>query len=157
MTQPVLSRPAPARNGSSLDFAPVVLIVDDDRVLRELCRDSLSDEPLRVLTAADGLEALALAEAWVPDVVMTDVEMPRLDGFGLVRALRRLYPEVPVIVMTGADAYAGRPVAEVATEHGALATFMKPFDLDLMHSTIRSAVPFLGRTTVQTVGGGRAA
>jgi len=157
MTQPAPSRSPSGRSGSSLDFAPIVLIVDDDRVLREICRDSLSDEPVRVLIAADGQEALALAEAWIPDVVLTDVEMPRLDGFGLVRALRRLYPEVPVIVMTGADEYAGRPVAEVATEHGALATFMKPFDLEHLHATIRGAVPFLGATTSRAVGDGRAA
>ena len=91
----------------SLDFAPVALIADDDRVIRELCREVLEAEALRVLTAANGQEALALAEAWIPDVLVTDVVMPSLDGFGLVRALRRLYPEVPVIMITGDEEYDG--------------------------------------------------
>ena len=77
-----------------LDFAPVALVADDDRVIRELCREVLETEALRVLTASNGQEALAIAEAWVPDVLVTDVTMPGLDGFGLVRALRR--PRRPV-------------------------------------------------------------
>lgn len=157
MTPPAPSRTSPARSDSSLDFAPVVLLVENERVIRELCRDSLAEEPLRVLAAGDGQEALALAEAWMPDVVVTDVEMPRLDGFGLVRALRRLYPDVPVIVMTGAEEYAGRPVQEVAAEHGVVATFTKPFDLDLLHTAIRSAVPYLGPPARQAAEGDRAA
>ena len=157
MIPPVPSRKSLPRSGSSLDFAPVVLLVDNERVILELCRESLAEESLRVLAAADGQEALALAEAWVPDVVVTDVEMPRLDGFGLVRALRRLYPDVPVIVMTGADSYAGRPIEEVATEHGAIATFTKPFDLDLLHAAIRSAVPALASSARQAAKGDRAA
>ena len=79
--------------------------------------------------------------------------MPRLDGFGLVRALRRLYPDVPVIVMTAGEEYAGRPIGDVAAEHRAVATFTKPFDLDLLHDAIRSVVPFLppiNRTTRET-------
>ena len=157
MTPMVPSRPSPARSVSSLDFAPIVLLVENERVIRDLCRESLAEEPLRVLAAEDGQEALALAEAWIPDVVVTDLEMPRLDGFGLVRALRRLYPDVPVIVMTGAEEYAGRPVEEVAAEHGVVATFTKPFDLDLLHAAIRNAVPFLGPPARRAAEGDRAA
>jgi two-component system chemotaxis response regulator CheY len=157
MTPPVPSRTSPARSDSSLDFAPVVLLVDNERVIRELCRESLAEEPLRVLAAGDGQEALALAEAWVPDVVVTDVEMPRLDGFGLVRALRRLYPDVPVIVMTGAEEYAGRPIEQVAAEHGVVATFTKPFDLDRLHAAVRSAVSVLASPGRQPADGDRAA
>ena len=127
----------------SLDFAPVAIIADDDRVIRELCREVLEAEALRVLTAANGQEALALAEAWMPDVLVTDVVMPSLDGFGLIRALRRLYPEVPVIVITGDEEYEGRPIEEVAAEHGAAATFIKPFDVTQLEAAVRSAVPFL--------------
>jgi CheY-like chemotaxis protein len=141
----------------SLDFAPVALIADDDRVVRELCREVLEAEALRVLTASNGQEALALAEAWIPDVLVTDVAMPSLDGFGLVRALRRLYPEVPVIVITGDDHYDGRPVEEVAAEHGAVATFTKPFDVGELEAAVRSAVPYLGPKPVRDEIGFRAA
>lgn len=134
----------PQTSRPSLDFAPVAIIADDDRVIRELCREVLEAETLRVLTAANGQEALALAEAWIPDVLVTDVAMPSLDGFGLIRALRRLYPEVPVIVMTGDEEYKGRPIEEVAAEHGVVATFAKPFDVEELDAAVRSAVPYLG-------------
>jgi CheY-like chemotaxis protein len=136
--------PATQSSRPSLDFAPVAIIADDDRVIRELCREVLEAETLRVLTAANGQEALALAEAWIPDVLVTDVAMPSLDGFGLIRALRRLYPEVPVIVMTGDEEYKGRPIEEVAAEHGVVATFAKPFDVEELDAAVRSAVPYLG-------------
>jgi CheY-like chemotaxis protein len=141
----------------SLDFAPVALVADDDRVIRELCREVLEAEAIRVLTAANGQEALALAEAWIPDVLVTDVVMPSLDGFGLVRALRRLYPEVPVIVITGDEEYGGRPIEEVAAEHGAAAIFTKPFDVAQLEAAVRSAVPYLGPKPVRDDIGFRAA
>jgi CheY-like chemotaxis protein len=147
----------PQSSRSSLDFAPVALVVDDDRVIRDLCREVLEAEALRVLTAANGREALALAEAWIPDVLVTDVVMPSLDGFGLVRALRRLYPEVPVIVITGDEEYDGRPVEQVAAEHGAVAIFTKPFDVGELEAAVRTAVPYLGPKPTRDEVGIRAA
>jgi len=144
-------------NRPSLDFAPVAIIADDDRVIRELCREVLEAETLRVLTAANGREALALAEAWIPDVLVTDVVMPSLDGFGLVRALRRLYPEVPVIMITGDEEYDGRPIEEVAAEHGVVATFIKPFDVTELEAAVRRAVPYLGPKPIRDEIGSRAA
>ena len=156
----ILRNPTPLPTQSSrpsLDFAPVAIIADDDRVIRELCREVLEAETLRVLTAANGQEALALAEAWIPDVLVTDVAMPSLDGFGLIRALRRLYPEVPVIVMTGDEEYKGRPIEEVAAEHGVVATFAKPFDVEELDAAVRSAVPYLGPKLHRDTTGVRAA
>ena len=92
---------APARPASSLDFSPVVLLVENDRTLRELLQESLEVDQFRVLIASNGEEALAVAGASMPDLVVTDVSMPRLDGFGLIRAIRRLYPDVPIIVTSG--------------------------------------------------------
>jgi two-component system, chemotaxis family, chemotaxis protein CheY len=112
----------------SLDFAPVILVVDDERHIRELCREVLERDLIRVLTAANGIEALALADRWILDVLVTDVAMPGLDGFGLLRALRYRYPGMAAFVMTGDPDYHGRPVQEVAVEHGVKQTFLKPFD-----------------------------
>jgi len=133
--------PSRVRKAAALDLAPVVLIVDDERSLLELFCVILEDEQFRVLTAANGQEALTLANASMPDVLVTDVAMPRLDGFGLMRAVRSLYPSMPVIVMTGQDSYAGRPVGVVAAELGAVATLMKPFDLTVLYEAIRSVIP----------------
>jgi two-component system chemotaxis response regulator CheY len=133
-------RPAPIPSAPPLDLAPVVLIADNEPTLLELFREVLADDRLRVLTAANGREALALAETCVPDVLVTDVVMPRLDGFGLVGAVRRLYPDVPVIIMTGDATYQNRPIEDLAVEVGAVATFMKPFDLADLHQAVRRVV-----------------
>ena len=99
------SRPSPVPSAPPLDLAPVVLIADNEATLLELFRDAWRTTGSRVLTATNGREALALAEWCVPDVLVTDVVMPRLDGFGLVGAVRRLYPDIPVIIMTGDATY----------------------------------------------------
>jgi len=121
----------------SLDFAPVVLVVDDKRMIRELCREALERDHLRVLSAANGDEALALADRWIVDVLVTDIVMPGLDGFGLLRALRHRYPGMSAIVMTGDSDYHGRPVHEVATQHGVVWTLLKPFDASLLCEAVR--------------------
>jgi CheY-like chemotaxis protein len=134
---------APARPASSLDFSPVVLLVENDRTLRELLQESLEVDQFRVLIASNGEEALAVAGASMPDLVVTDVSMPRLDGFGLIRAIRRLYPDVPIIVTSGDPLYGERPLAAVAAELDVEATFLKPFDLGDLSLAARTAVPYL--------------
>jgi DNA-binding response OmpR family regulator len=119
----------------------VVLLVEDDRPLLELFTRFLQADQLRVLTAANGHDALAVLEKSRPDLVVTDVAMPRLDGFGLMRRLRRLYPDIPVIVISGDDWYTDRPVAAVAAELGAVATLIKPFDLAVLHEAVWSVLP----------------
>jgi len=154
MIQPSMSVPSSLRKALPLDYAPVVLIADKEPVIRELYQEILGGQPVRLLTAADGQEALALAQTWVPELVVTDIAMPRLDGFGLVRALRRLYPDVPVIVITGTAWYRGRPVQEVAAEHGVVTILTKPFNLSDLQDAIQRAVPVLGLVRPMTAGDG---
>jgi CheY-like chemotaxis protein len=65
-----------------------VLIVDDEPPIVELVRFTLEDEHVRVVEAADGLEALEVARAELPDLIFLDVQMPRLNGFEVCRRLR---------------------------------------------------------------------
>lgn len=65
-----------------------VLIVDDEPPIVELVRFTLEDEHVRVVEAADGLEALEVACAELPDLIFLDVQMPRLNGFEVCRRLR---------------------------------------------------------------------
>src|SRR5262245_40647060 len=134
-----MGRSTPAQGTSPLDLSPVVLIADDDSAILEILRVTLRAEQFRVLTARDGEHALALAEAIVPEVLVTDVAMPGLDGFGLIRAVRRLYPELPVILMSGDSQYRDRPIAEMATEHGAFAVLRKPFDIEDLRQAVQVA------------------
>ena len=81
-----------------------VLVVDDDRGVRDLFVDALEDAGHRVTVAIDGLDALEKLRAGVmPCVVLADVRMPRMDGFELSRAVARdpQVSSVPVVVLTG--------------------------------------------------------
>jgi CheY-like chemotaxis protein len=80
---------------------PSILLVDDDLLDRELARQCLSGiEGLRLREAGDGEEALAAIAAEPPDLVLTDLRMPRVDGLELVARAREVAPAVPVILMT---------------------------------------------------------
>jgi DNA-binding NtrC family response regulator len=78
-----------------------VLLVDDDASLLENLAAILKDQRFAIATAADGQEALEKLETWPADVVVTDLVMPRLDGFALLRELRKRSDLTPAIVLTG--------------------------------------------------------
>jgi CheY-like chemotaxis protein len=110
------------------DVKPLcVLIVDDDPATRMLCSVNLQLEGLRVLEAADGLDGLARARFEHPDLVVTDVLMPGLDGFQLAEALRRdeRTRQIPLIFLSGEATAAHEARAHAV---GALAYVTKPFD-----------------------------
>ena len=95
----------------------------DEPVLRELLVDVLIDAGYRVAEAPDGQTALELVEAEAPDLILSDVMMPRMDGFAFVRELRSRGVGVPVILVS----------AGVATvELPGVRFLRKPFDLDLL-------------------------
>jgi CheY-like chemotaxis protein len=94
-----------------------VLVVDDSAVDRALIGGLLGDKPhWTVQEAGNGAEALARIQAAVPDVVVTDLQMPEMDGLELVTVIRRQHPNVPVILMT---AYGSETLAVEALEKGA--------------------------------------
>jgi len=135
----------PASRGADLDrdVSPTrVLIVDDDPAMRMLCSINLQIEGLVVLEAADGETALARARSERPDLVLTDVTMPLLDGFELAEALRRdeRTRRIPLIFLSGETTAAHRARAR---ELGAVAYLEKPFDPVVFSSLIAGV---LGRT-----------
>jgi len=84
---------------------PTVLVVDDSKVVRIKTSRLLEKHHYRVVLADDGLTALQAIEAQRPDLVVTDVEMPGLDGFALTRRLRAhpRWARLPVIMITSSD------------------------------------------------------
>ena len=117
----------------------LVLIVDDDPAMRTLCAMSLQMEGLVVLEAPDGETALAHARSDCPDLVLTDVKMPGLDGFALAEALRDdlRTSRVPLIFLSGETGTANKARAD---ELGALAYVTKPFDPDALASLVEDAL-----------------
>ena len=96
---------APDPQAPPAQASPLVLVIDDDGVMRLLVRDTLEGDGFRVEEAADGEAGLALFPDLRPDVVLLDALMPGIDGFDTCVALRRLADgaRVPVLMMTGLD------------------------------------------------------
>jgi len=114
---------------------PRVLVVDDDRAVRESLRRSLEFNGYAVALAADGAEALASISGSVPDVVVMDVMMPRLDGLEATRALRKAGNDVPILVLTARDAVGDRVEG---LDAGADDYLTKPFALEELLARLRA-------------------
>jgi len=93
---------APAGQPGSAGPPPLVLVADDDPQLRTLVRSILTSQGFQVAEAVDGIAALDEAQRLRPDVMLLDMDMPRLDGLGVLDTLRQrlLGRSVPVIVVT---------------------------------------------------------
>ena len=114
---------------------PRVLVVDDDRAVRESLRRSLEFNGYDVSLAADGAEALAGIAATAPDVVVMDVMMPRLDGLEATRALRTAGNDLPILVLTARDAIGDRVEG---LDAGADDYLTKPFALQELLARLRA-------------------
>ena len=112
-----------------------VLVVDDDKAVRESLRRSLEFNGYEVALAADGAEALAGIAGTDPDVVVMDVMMPRLDGIEATRALRTAGNDVPILVLTARDAVGDRVEG---LDAGADDYLTKPFALEELLARLRA-------------------
>lgn len=119
-----------------MESAATIIVVDDDPVLRELACAKLVEAGHRVRSAASGEEGLALLREAVADLLISDVDMPGLSGFDLVRAIRSdaALKETPVIMVTGSE----RPDAvEQAFAAGATSFLSKPVNWTLFNHSVR--------------------
>jgi two-component system OmpR family response regulator len=112
-----------------------LLVVDDEPTIRELLSTSLRFAGFEVHTAADGDEALTVAEKVRPDLLVLDVMMPGLDGFGVTRRLRERGRDTPVLFLTAKDDVADR-VAGLTVGGDDYVT--KPFSLEEVVARIRA-------------------
>jgi len=112
-----------------------ILAVDDSASMRQMVRYTLEGAGYKVLQASDGVEALELAKHGVADLVLTDVNMPRMDGIELVRELRALstYKFVPMLVLTTES---GQETKMRGKQAGATGWIVKPFNPDQLLATI---------------------
>jgi CheY-like chemotaxis protein len=112
---------APAAAGAER----LVLVVDDEADLLRVVSDRLVAAGYRVLTARDGVEALACVREARPACIILDLKMPRLSGFEALPAIRQAAPSARVIVLTGSP---NRPLREACRARGADEFMLKPFD-----------------------------
>jgi CheY-like chemotaxis protein len=92
---------------SGRHHVPSVLVVDDDEVVRLIARRSLEAAGYHVWEASDGTQALGYLLQGVVDVVVTDIRMPKMDGWELLTHLRSMSPRVPTLLMSGYDVQLG--------------------------------------------------
>lgn len=120
---------------TSADTRQRVLVVDDDKAVRESLRRSLEYNGYDVVLASDGAEALASIGTARPDVVVMDVMMPRLGGLETTRALRAAGHDLPVLVLTARDAVGDRVEG---LDAGADDYLTKPFALAELLARLRA-------------------
>ena len=77
------------------------MIVDDEEILRNLLEKILSREGYQIKCAEDGLAALEMLREEPCDIVISDMQMPRMDGFELLRTIKSEFPKIGIIIMTG--------------------------------------------------------
>ena len=113
-----------------------ILIVEDSKLVRAMVRAALQADDHRVMEAPGGWEALATLDDTPVDLVITDVNMPDMDGLTLVRALRARPRErsTPILVLTTED---GEAMKQRGREAGATGWLVKPFHPDQLRHTVR--------------------
>jgi two-component system chemotaxis response regulator CheY len=104
-----------------------VMIVEDSRSLRRMVRSALGQDGYEVLESDDAEQAFAMAQATPPDLVITDIHMPGMDGLSLVRSLRALPPFrfTPILVLTTEW---GKEMKQRGLAAGATGWIVKPFN-----------------------------
>ncbi|MGB4828175.1 MAG: response regulator [Paracoccaceae bacterium] len=113
-----------------------VLAIDDSRTIRNLVRKAMEDAGFDCTTADDGVQGVERFAEVAPDVVITDINMPRMDGFGVIDAIRggTANRTVPILVLTTESAAEMKARARTA---GATGWIVKPFEDTAIVSVVR--------------------
>ena len=117
-----------------------VLVIDDDEVARTLVKRMLDAEGHRVEEALDGAEGLRLFGKNPPDLVLTDINMPGLDGHAVIEAIRMLNADVPIIAISGGGAIPKDELLLKASALGAIEVIMKPFEFNQLVGAVKRAI-----------------
>ena len=121
-----------------------LLVVDDDRALRDVLRRALTLAGYEVRLAEDGAGALSDVAGTVPDAVVLDIGLPDIDGLEVCRPLRREGNRVPVLMLTARDAVSDRIDG---LDAGADDYLVKPFDIDELKARLRALLRRAGAMT----------
>ncbi len=114
-----------------------VMVVDDDAETLALMREIVAKEGFEVETAEDAETALRRLEQWQPELVITDIHMPGMDGLALLAAVREKEPDIPVVLLT---AYGSLKTAVDAIKAGAFDYLSKPFVVEDIRLVVRRAL-----------------
>jgi two-component system, chemotaxis family, chemotaxis protein CheY len=131
--------PAPAQ-AEDTPMTKRILTIDDSKTIRDMLMLTLADAGFEVLQAVDGQDGLDVLEKEQVDVVITDINMPRMDGYEVIRQMRSksIYKSMPILVLTTENEADKKNLARVA---GATGWMVKPFDPDRLIATINKVAP----------------
>ena len=121
-----------------------VLLVDDNRMFLEIQKEFLEYSNVEILTASDGLEALAVAQAQRPDLIFMDLHMPKMDGSSCCRALKSVSAlvNIPVVMVTSKGSEEDKDLCYTA---GCDHFLTKPLDRDMFLDVARKFIPSIDR------------
>jgi twitching motility two-component system response regulator PilG len=127
---------------------PVVLVVDDSPTVRKIVQLTLQRERIRVVTAGDGLSALAAVSDEEPDLILLDIMLPRMDGYNICQVIRKnmAYRDMPIIMLSGKDGLFDKMRGKLA---GSTEYITKPFDSAELVATVKrylESVPLRDRS-----------
>lgn len=117
-----------------------ILLVDDEEGVRSLMAGYLRRKGHEVLEASSGRAALRALETEIVDVVVSDINMPDVDGLEVIRAVRKRQPGLPVLAVTGGGMMPGGVLLETAQAMGAMRTLAKPFGLGELLESVEAVV-----------------
>ncbi len=114
-----------------------ILVVEDEKSMREVLKILLEGENYEVVTASDGVAGLSFVEKDIFDLVITDMKMPKVDGFEVLKKIKEVSPETIVIMIT---AFGTTESAVEAMKLGAYDYINKPFNIDEIRLIVKKAI-----------------
>jgi CheY-like chemotaxis protein len=114
-----------------------ILVVDDEAQMRELLCQGLERRGHTVAQAGDGREAMQRLAEQQPDLVITDLVMPEMEGIETIQALRQKCPGIPIIAISGGGRLGPEDYLSLAGQIGADRTFAKPFRIEEIVTAVR--------------------
>ncbi|MEX1329957.1 MAG: response regulator [Desulfobacterales bacterium] len=117
-----------------------VLIIDDEEPIRSMLKLMLERDGYEVDEAPDGMEAIGIYRQNPADLIITDLIMPNQDGIGMIIALKKEFPDVKIIAMSGGGLNKPEGYLKGAKKLGAACTLAKPIDRDEMLRAIKDVI-----------------
>jgi len=123
-----------------------VMLVEDDESISRLLKEAVSDSFNTFLIAKDGLDGIAQFKKLKPDIVITDIMMPRMSGLEMAQELRKIDPDIHIIVLS---AFSEKEKLLSAIDIGINKYFLKPFDIDEFLDYIQNITPKLSNRIIK--------
>ncbi len=124
---------------------PSILVVDDELLIRDLLYDFFQDHGWDITVAESGEKALEILQKKKVDVLLTDLRMPAMDGMALTGRVRKSFPDIPVVIMTG---YPSVESAVSALRNKVADYITKPFNVNELYRRVESHLPREDEETV---------